>query len=150
MWYNAAPLFVRKECVRALRAKMYLQELEELAVAVEQDEELKQGYLDRAQKIEIQQCAGLALNAEKEANESTEKYELRKKVVIDQIISLHNIRYSRVLFKVYVQFKSFKVVATEMSISYQYARKLHKQALVEFEERYTNMLNEWEKGRCSN
>ena len=32
---------------------MYLQELEELAVAVEQDEELKQDYVDRAQKIEM-------------------------------------------------------------------------------------------------
>lgn len=127
---------------------MYLQELEELAVAVEQDEELKQGYLDRAQKIEG--CADLALDAEKKADESTEKYELRKKIAIDQIIGLHNIRYSRVLFKVYIQLKSLKVVAAEMGISYQHARRLHSLALAKFEEKYTNMLNEWEKERCGN
>lgn len=49
---DAAPLFVRKECMD-IRAKNYLQEVRELYLAAEQDEEVAQGYLLLAEKCKL-------------------------------------------------------------------------------------------------
>ncbi len=44
------------------------------------------------------------------------------------------------LFKRYVEYKSFKVIAKEMHYSYQYVIRLHKQALKEFEKRQSKAI----------
>ena len=72
-------------------------------------------------------------------NREIDKFSDAKEQIIRQIRGLHNARYSQVLFKVYVQFKSLKVASGEMGMSYQYVRNLHKKALTRFEETYDNL-----------
>ena len=72
-------------------------------------------------------------------NREIDKYSDAKEQIIKQIRGLHNARYSQVLFKVYVQFKSLKVASGEMGMSYQYVRNLHKKALTRFEETYDDL-----------
>ncbi|MDY5988500.1 MAG: hypothetical protein SPJ11_02460 [Coprococcus catus] len=64
----------------------------------------------------------------------------RQQETIKMIQSLHNADYMRVLFKVYVQFKSLKVTSQEMNKSYSYTIELHKKALAEFETVYADKL----------
>ena len=59
--------------------------------------------------------------------------------VIKQIQGIHNTHYIQLLFKVYVQFKTLKVAADEMKMSYQYIRNVHKKALAAFESTYANL-----------
>lgn len=72
-------------------------------------------------------------------NREIDKFSDAKEQIIRQIRGLHNARYSQVLFKVYVQFKSLKVASGEMGMSYQYVRNLHKKALTRFEETYDDL-----------
>lgn len=72
-------------------------------------------------------------------NREIDKFSDAKEQIIRQIRGLHNARYSQVLFKVYVQFKSLKVASSEMGMSYQYVRNLHKKALTRFEETYDDL-----------
>ena len=72
-------------------------------------------------------------------NREIDKFSDAKEQIIRQIRGLHNARYSQVLFKVYVQFKSLKVASGEMGMSYQYVRNLHKAALTKFEETYNDL-----------
>lgn len=74
-----------------------------------------------------------------EINAEIDRFSDAKEQIIKQIRGLHNARYSQVLFKVYVQFKSLKVASSEMGMSYQYVRNLHRAALARFEETYDNL-----------
>ena len=47
--------------------------------------------------------------------------------------------YIKILFKVYVQYKTVKDAANEIGLSYQYVRDLHKKALEAFEELHTDL-----------
>ena len=49
------------------------------------------------------------------------------------------LKYNRILYKVYVQFRSIRQAAGEMKISYGYACDLHKKALDAFSEQYTDL-----------
>ena len=62
-----------------------------------------------------------------------------KEQIIREIRGLHVNNYIQVLFKVYVQFKSIKVAASEMKMSYPYVREVHRKALEMFEETYENL-----------
>lgn len=62
-----------------------------------------------------------------------------KNQIISEIQGLNVNNYIQVLFKRYVQFKNLKVTASEMKMSYQYVRDLHKKALEMFGETYTNL-----------
>lgn len=64
----------------------------------------------------------------------------RQQETIKMIQSLHNADYMRVLFKVYVQFKTVKQASAEMNKSYSYTIELHKKALAEFETVYADKL----------
>lgn len=69
----------------------------------------------------------------------------KKHDIIKQIQSLKNSNYIKVLFKRYVEYKSFKVIAKEMHYSYQYVIRLHKQALKEFEKRQSKAMKSNQK-----
>ena len=79
------------------------------------------------------------IELEQEINAEIDRFSDAKEQIIKQIRGLHNARYSQVLFKVYVQFKSLKVASSEMGMSYQYVRNLHKAALTKFEETYDDL-----------
>lgn len=59
-----------------------------------------------------------------------------KHQIIREIQSLNDSNYIQILFKIYVQYKSLKAASGEMKMSYQHARKIHREALDLFEEKY--------------
>ena len=54
--------------------------------------------------------------------------------IIDQINSLSDARYIKLLSLRYVEFKSLEEIAVEMGYTFGHVLRLHGQALVEFEE----------------
>ena len=59
-------------------------------------------------------------------------YHKRRDTIINQIHLLNDGRYMEVLYKRYVEYKSFNRIAREMHYEYKYVSKLHKRALQTF------------------
>lgn len=72
-------------------------------------------------------------------NAEIDRFVNAKNQIISEIRGLHVNNYIQVLFKVYVQFKSIKVAASEMKMSYPYVREVHRKALEMFEQTYKNL-----------
>lgn len=79
----------------------------------------------------------MALNDE--INTEIDEFTEIKRQVIKEIQSLNDSNYIKVLFKVYVQYKSLKIASYEMKMSYQYVRSIHKKALASFEAKYPDL-----------
>lgn len=62
-----------------------------------------------------------------------------KEQIIREIRSMRKRDFIRVLYKVYVQYKSIRVASKEMKMSYSYTIEVHKKALKAFEETYKNL-----------
>lgn len=82
-------------------------------------------------------CKYVDLDAE--INREIDEFVDIKHRVTKEIQELNVNYYIKILFKVYVQFKSLKVASGEMGMSYQYVRDLHKKALKAFEELHTDL-----------
>lgn len=141
---------------KKLTARQYLEQLQELDTNINQD-------LERLEDMKTNACGtgGIDYSAERvqtspsgdtlckqvtnyvafndKINTEIDRFSDAKEQIIKQIRGLHDARYSQVLFKVYVQFKSLKVASGEMGMSYQYVRNLHRAALARFEETYDNL-----------
>ena len=87
----------------------------------------------RQAALEAERQAAAQAAAEQAAADAKEK-------IIRQIRGLHNKDYVRVLYKVYVQYKSLKVAAAEMKRSYNYTIEVHRKALKEFEKVYSDLV----------
>lgn len=144
------------ERMKTLSAREYLGQLQELDTNINQD-------LERLNDMRINACStgGIDYSAERvqtsltgdslcrqvtnyvdfneQINREINSFSDAKEQIIKQIRGLHDARYSQVLFKVYVQFKTLKVASGEMGMSYQYVRNLHRAALARFEETYDNL-----------
>lgn len=59
--------------------------------------------------------------------------------IVRQIESLENPDFYNILANLYILKKELKVIAIELGKSYGYAKKLHRDALKEFEEKYGKM-----------
>lgn len=140
-----------------MTAKEYLSELMEMREDIESKRELRQEYLDmatstsipmnevrvqtsRSDNGKIERYGTLAADIAKEIEQDTQNYYQRERIIVNQIQALHNIKYIKVLFKVYVQFKSIRQAAKEMEMTYPYVIKQHKKALIMFEEVYADVL----------
>lgn len=141
---------------KKLTARQYLEQLQELDTNINQD-------LERLEDMKTNACStgGIDYSAERvqtspsgdtlcrqvtnyvafndKINTEIDRFSDAKEQIIKQIRGLHDARYSQVLFKVYVQFKTLKVASGEMGMSYQYVRNLHRAALARFEETYDNL-----------
>jgi DNA-directed RNA polymerase specialized sigma subunit len=140
---------------RGLSARRYLGQLQEL------DEKINQN-VERLEEMKLQAtCTGAICYNERvqssmkgdklcndvtryvafndEINAEIDSFVDAKNKIIGQIRGLHNVNYMQVLFKVYVQFKSLKIAASEMGKSYSYVVELHRKALKEFEKTYKNL-----------
>lgn len=141
---------------KKLSAREYLGQLEELDININQN-------LERLADMKTNACNSSGIDYSKdrvqtsisgdklggsvtryvsfEAQISTEikRFVNAENQIISEIRGLHDGNYIRLLFKVYVQFKSLKVAADEMKMSYQYVRNIHKQALAAFENTYSNL-----------
>ncbi|MGN0355017.1 MAG: hypothetical protein ACI4EI_08065 [Muricoprocola sp.] len=132
-----------------MTAKEYLLELRWMNAEIEQLQEQKQMYMDMATsvnvpfssvKVQTSRCVDRIGDNVSKADEMENKIEdkinnlwSRQQDIIKMIQSLRNADYMRVLFKVYVQFKTIKQAAAEMGRSYPYTLELHKKALEAFE-----------------
>ena len=82
-------------------------------------------------------CKYVDLDAE--INREIDEFVDIKHRVTKEIQELNVDYYIKILFKVYVQYKTVKDAANEIGLSYQYVRDLHKKALKAFEELHTNL-----------
>lgn len=76
-----------------------------------------------------------------EISAEIEEYANEKHLIIKQIQALANPAYVQILYKRYVEFKRFEVIAAEMNYTYSYTRQLHKKSLQNFERTYKNVQN---------
>ena len=60
-------------------------------------------------------------------------FEEKKDCLIGEIQSLEDDRFVELLFKKYVEFKSFEQIAVEMNYEYKWTCRLHGRALLAFE-----------------
>ena len=140
---------------KKLTAREYLEQLQELDININQDierlESMKNnacgtGAIDyskervqtspqNAQENRI--CKYVDLDAE--INREIDEFVDIKHRVTKEIQELNVDYYIKILFKVYVQYKTVKDAANEIGLSYQYVRDLHKKALKAFEELHTDL-----------
>lgn len=83
------------------------------------------------------QMVNLMIRIEEITNQildDTRKYIDLKDKIIGQIQSIGDWRIESLLFKRYVEYKSFELIAIEMGFNYDYTRELHGAALACFSE----------------
>lgn len=141
---------------KKLSAKQYLRQLEILDLQIEQDLErlsdmkddtICTGGIDYSRERVQTSCSGDRLCADvtkcislgEEINAEIKIFLNAKNQIIREIRDLHHAEHIKVLYKVYVQFKPFKIVAKEMKRSYNYIIELHKKALLDFEKNHENL-----------
>lgn len=78
------------------------------------------------------------VDLENERNGFIDQYMSIKENAIHAMETLSNIRYYRMLFKRYIEYKEIKDIASDMVYTYGYAKKLHKEAIEAIES--TNLL----------
>ena len=140
-----------------MSAKEYLQQLKRLDTVINQKiEELKGlrstiygvGSIDYSkERVQTSQSANATFvkdvdriaDLETEINQEIDSFVDEKHKIINQIQGLPNTNYVKLLFKRYVEFKNFEVIAVEMKYTYQYTVEMHGYALREFEKTYPNL-----------
>lgn len=142
---------------KRLSAKEYLEQLELIDENINQDlqrlsdmktDATKGGGIDYS-KVRVQtSLTGSKLendvvryiSLDEHINREVDQFVDAKERIIRQIRGLHNKDYVRVLYKVYVQYKSLKVAAAEMKRSYNFTIEVHGKALEEFEKMYSDLV----------
>ncbi len=72
------------------------------------------------------------MQLEQEVQEQKLHLEQVRDKIICQIHNLQDDRYVNVLFKRYVEIKSYELIAVEMNYSFDYVKELHRDALEDF------------------
>jgi len=76
---------------------------------------------------------------EQELDRLIDEYVTLKDKIIGEIHELNNTNYITLLYKRYVEFKTFEEIAVEMHYTYIWVRQMHGYALQEFERTNTNI-----------
>ena len=79
------------------------------------------------------------VSLEDEIDERIKAFADLKHTIIEQIHGLYDVRYIKLLYKRYVEFKDFEKISREMHYTYQYTKELHSDALQSFETTYPNL-----------
>lgn len=141
---------------KPLSAKVYLGQLalidEQINQDIERLEELKQsarstGSFDysreRVQTSSVgdKLCSDVSryVDLDTQINTEIDRFVDAKEQIIREIRGLHHADYVKVLYKVYVQYKSIKVTAQEIGKSCSHTSVIHNRALSAFEEQYKNL-----------
>lgn len=66
------------------------------------------------------------------------EYENKRKHIVSEIRQLHKTEYIEVLYKRYVEFKNFDIIAAEMKYSKSNIWKIHRKAIKDFEKLVVN------------
>lgn len=148
--------------VTLVNAKEYLSQLVRFDEEIKQKSETVQMYFDMATSITVSMnpnkvqtthkndrmssVVEKAVDLQNKIEADIVKHMEQKEIIIGQIQGLHNVKFIQLLYKVYVQYKNLKVTASEMGMSYQYVREVHKKALEAFEEMYADVLKKADEG----
>lgn len=86
-------------------------------------------------------ATAMAILADKdlERQELIYVYEDMRDKIVDQILELENVAQQRVLYERYVHGKALKVIAVEMSYSYDRICHIHGEALISFTKRHVDI-----------
>ena len=139
-----------------LTARKYLTQLEELDININQDLEMLEEMKANAsglngvdygrEKVQTSHMGDSLGNAvtryvafDGKLHEEIERFTSARNRIITEIRGLHDRKYTQLLFKVYVQFKSIRQAADEMKMSYRYSIQLHNKALKSFGETYKDL-----------
>lgn len=79
---------------------------------------------------------------EEELDRLIDEYVTTKNRIIGEIHELNNTNYITLLYKRYVEYKTFEEIAVEMHYTYEWIREMHGYALQEFERTYTNLQSD--------
>ena len=138
-----------------MRAKEYLQQLRRLDTVIDQkikeldDLKVKStciGGFDYSKERVQTSPSGDApyvrtvsriVDLNEEINREIDDFVDRKHKIINQIQGLDNPNYIQILFKKYVEYKTFEQISVEMNYTYQYIVLLHGYALKEFSQKYS-------------
>ncbi len=138
-----------------MTVKKYLQQLRVLNIKIRQREEqirelrslaMGSGSLSSESERVQTSIAGDKLSEsvikyidlQAEVKQMIESYTQEQNKIISQIQSLEDSRYIEILYKRYVEFKSFELIAYEMNYNYTWICELHGKALKAFETAETN------------
>ena len=138
-----------------MRAKEYLQQLRRLDTVIDQkikeldDLKVKStciGGFDYSKERVQTSPSGDApyvrtvsrmIDLNEEINRDIDDFVDRKHKIINEIQSLENTKHIQILFKKYVEYKTFEQISVEMNYTYQYIDLLHGYALKEFSQKYS-------------
>ena len=141
---------------KPLSARVYLEQLalidEQINQDIERLEEMKQsarstGSFDYSRErvqtspVGDKLCSDVTryVTLDEQINREIDSFVDAKEQIIREIRGLRCADYVKVLYKVYVQFKTIKDTAYEMQRSYKYTLDIHKKALKAFEEMYPDL-----------
>jgi len=131
-----------------MKAKEYLHQLQQLDIMINQKIKEVQDLRIQTQSIEgidyskervqtslsegapFVNLIGKIADLEAEINNEIDRYVDKKHKIINQIQGLRDSDYISLLFKRYVEFKKFKIIAVEMNFTHYHIRHLHRCALL--------------------
>lgn len=141
-----------------MNAKEYLQQVKVLDVRIKQKIEEKEDLLRRARNISavdysrekrqtvssneaaFAKITDRVCDLETEINSEIDEFVNLKHTIINRIHELSDSRHVELLYKRYVEYKSYEQIALEMAYSLAYVKELHKKALADFESSYPILL----------
>ncbi len=85
------------------------------------------------------------IDLDAEINADIDRFVDTKHRIINQIQSLEDVNHVRVLYERYVKYRSLRDIAHEMGFTYQYARRLHGQALLKLENKLQKATKSYKK-----
>lgn len=138
-----------------MRAKEYLQQLRRLDTVIDQkikeldDLKVKSTCISSMdysiERVQTSPSGGAPyvrtvsrmIDLNEEINRDIDDFVDRKHKIINEIQSLENTKHIQILFKKYVEYKTFEQISVEMNYTYQYIVLLHGYALKEFSQKYS-------------
>lgn len=138
-----------------MRAKEYLQQLRRLDTVIDQkikeldDLKVKStcigGFDYSKERVQTSpsgdtpyvRTVSRMIDLNEEINRDIDDFVDRKHKIINEIQSLENTKHIQILFKKYVEYKTFERISVEMNYTYQYIVLLHGYALKEFSQKYS-------------
>ncbi len=132
-----------------LNAKIYLQQLKKLDIAINQkiweyDKltiDLKKSSLSASSYNELLHKKNLL---EDEINSEIDHLIQKKHIIINQIQGLENPFHTQVLFKKYVEYKSVRIIMLELHYGRTHVCRLITSALKEFEQKFLKDGTKWD------
>lgn len=139
-----------------VRGREYLEELKRLSVFIKQREKELEELREKAYGIsavntEREKVAGgrkplcsvidKYIDREREIHKIIDEYMDKKHSIIGEIQKMKNPLYAEILYKRYVDFESLEKIADEMNYNYNYIRRVHGNAVKEFEEEVISKKN---------